>query len=193
MSEIVFLLEEVSAREFLKQLLPRVLPADREIPYRFIVFEGKQDLDRQIERRIRGYLNPQARFIVLRDQDNADCLELKRELSRRCGAAGRADVIIRIACRELESFYLGDLAAVEAAFGIRGLARRQNERKFREPDRLGSPSRELERLTTRRYHKVSGSRAIAAHLRLEESRSRSFGHLVDAIRRVSGNTAAARG
>ena len=78
MSEIVFLLEEVSAREFLKQLLPRVLPADREIPYRFIVFEGKQDLDRQIERRIRGYLNPQARFIVLRDQDNADCLELKR-------------------------------------------------------------------------------------------------------------------
>lgn len=41
MSEIVFLLEEVSAREFLKQLLPRVLPADRAIPYRFIVFEGK--------------------------------------------------------------------------------------------------------------------------------------------------------
>ncbi|HAX41693.1 MAG TPA: DUF4276 family protein [Bryobacteraceae bacterium] len=193
MSEIVFLLEEVSAREFLKQLLPRVLPADRAIPYRFIVFEGKQDLDRQIERRIRGYVNPQARFIVLRDQDNADCLELKKALSRKCEASGKNDVIVRIACRELESFYLGDLAAVEAAFGIRGLTQRQNERKFREPDRLGSPSQELERLTKRRYQKVSGSRAIAAHLRIEDSRSRSFGHLVDAIRRVSGNTAAARG
>lgn len=88
---------------------------------------------------------------------------------------------------------MGDLAAVEAAFGIRGLTQRQNERKFREPDRLGSPSQELERLTKRRYQKVSGSRAIAAHLRIEDSRSRSFGHLVDAIRRVSGNTAAARG
>jgi hypothetical protein len=193
MSEIVFLLEEVSAREFLKQLLPRVLPADREIPYRFIVFEGKQDLDRQIERRIRGYVNPQARFIVLRDQDNADCLGLKKALSRKCEASGKNDVIVRIACRELESFYLGDLAAVEAAFGIRGLTQRQNERKFREPDRLGSPSQELERLTKRRYQKVSGSRAIAAHLRIEDSRSRSFGHLVDAIRRVSGITAAARG
>lgn len=138
-------------------------------------------------------MNPQARFIVLRDQDNADCLELKKALSRICEASGKNDVIVRIACRELESFYLGDLAAVEAAFGIRGLTQRQNERKFREPDRLGSPSQELERLTKRRYQKVSGSRAIAEHLRIEDSRSRSFGHLVDAIRRVSGNTAAARG
>ena len=42
MKEIVFLLEEASARAMLETLLPRML-ADG-IRFRCIVFEGKQDL-----------------------------------------------------------------------------------------------------------------------------------------------------
>lgn len=185
MKEMVFLLEEASARELVAGLYPRVVPEAAGIRPRYIVFEGKQDLEKQMERRPRVYLNPEARFLVLRDQDSADCRRVKEALRRRCDAAGRPSAVVRIACRELEAFYLRDPAAVERAFRMTGLARRQEEQKFRKPDRLGSPSLELEKLTRNRYQKVSGFRAIAPHLELENARSESFRQLVEAMRRLA--------
>ena len=55
MRELVFLLEEPSAKAMLESLLPRLL--DSGIAYRCIPFEGKQDLEKQMTRKIRGYLN----------------------------------------------------------------------------------------------------------------------------------------
>jgi len=186
MKELVFFLEEESARALLASLLPRLIPADSPILARFIVFEGKQDLDRQLEAKLKGYLNRQARFIVLRDQDRADCRKVKQALVARCDRAVRPDAVVRIACRELESFYLGDLRAVELGLHIGGLSPKQNKAKFRDPDRLHSPSLELENLTNYRYQKVAGSRAISPHPDVEKPGSRSFRHLIQAIR----NTAA---
>lgn len=76
MTELVFLHEEESAKAMLEGLLPRILPP--EIHHRLIPFEGKQDLERQLLRKIRSYRNPQAHFIVMRDQgSHVDCRELK--------------------------------------------------------------------------------------------------------------------
>ena len=137
MKELVFLLEEESARAMLEGLLPRMLHAS--IHVRFITFEGKQDLEKQLAKRIRGYLNPQARFLVLRDQDSApDCVVVKRKLLMLCEGAGRQAVsLVRIACRELESMYLADLQALEQALSLKGLARQQGNTKFRN---LNSPT-----------------------------------------------------
>ena len=193
MTELVFFLEEESAKALLAGLLPRLIPAGSPIEARFIVFEGKQDLDRQLERKLKGYLNRHASFIVIRDQDRDDCRRVKRSLVTRCSNAGRPDTVVRIACRELEAFYLGDLLAVELGLGIRGLAGKQNKAKFRDPDRLVCPSRELEKLTSNRYQKVAGSRAIAPHLNLQAPRSRSFHHLIQAIRCASGDLLGSKG
>jgi len=182
--EIVFLLEEASAKELLEGIFSRIVPASARIFARYVVFDGKQDLEKQLARRIRGYLNPSARFIVLRDQDSAPNWSAPKDrLLDQCQAAGRSAVLVRIAVHELESFYLGDLLAVEKGLGLTGLASRQRSAKFRDPDRLGSPSRELAVLTKGLYQKVSGSRAIAPHLQIESPRSRSLCQLVDAIRR----------
>ena len=110
---LVFLLEEPSARELLKGLLPRVV--HQSVWIRYIVFEGKQDLEKNVIRRLRGWRAPNSVFVVLRDQDAADCLTVKRELVRKCEEAGKPETIVRIACRELESWYFGDLAAVGGA------------------------------------------------------------------------------
>jgi len=185
MKEVVFFLEEESAKALLEHVFPLVIPSKSQILPRFIVFEGKQDLQKQLERKLRGYLNPHARFIVMRDQDQADCRRVKRSLAALCTRAHRPETIVRIACRELEAFYLGDLRAVEAGLGVGGLAAKQNGAKFRDPDRVHLPSRELEKLTSHRYQKVAGSRAIAPHLDLEAPRSRSFHHLLQAIRSAS--------
>ena len=180
----MFLLEEESARAMLEGLLPKLLPPG--LPVRYLVFEGKQDLEGQLVRKIRGYRNPAARFLILRDQDaNPDCRVVKARLASLCRKAGKRNALIRIACRELESFYLADLAAVERALEMPGLSRRQGNRKYRSPDDLGSPSRELADMTRGRYQKVGGSRAIGPLLDPENSRSASFRNLVEGIRRTS--------
>lgn len=182
MTELVFFLEEASARALLDGLLPRLFPSNMHVIPRFIVFEGKQDLERQLVKKLRGYLNPKARFIILRDQDNERCARIKNALVDLCLAAGRPEAIVRIACREIGAFYLGDLRAVELAFQLRNVATKQERARHRNPDKIHSPSRELEKLTGNKYQKVAGSRAIAPHLELESPRSRSFHHLLQAIR-----------
>jgi hypothetical protein len=183
--EIVFLVEEESAKAMLNSLLPRLLPEG--VFFRIVPFEGKRDLQAQMTRRIRAYRNPQARFVVLQDQDShPDCRQLKHSLLRRCADSGRlGQCLVRIACSELESFYLADLAAVERALGIAGLQRRQHSRKFRAPDGLANPSAELRVLTGHRYQKVAGSALIGEHLTVGNDRSASFGNLVAGVRRLS--------
>jgi len=178
MSELVFLLEEPSAREMLKGFLPKVLPADVEC--RYIIFQGKQDMEKRLGARLRGYANPQAKFLVLRDKDSSDCTNVKAALQTICRAADKAHAIVRIACHELESWYLGDLAAVEQAFPNRKVARHQAGKKYRQPDQLANPSQELSRLVPE-YQKVSGSRSIGPHLSVAENHSHSFGVFVQTI------------
>ncbi len=176
---LVFLLEERSAREMLNGLLEKILPAD--VSWRCIIFEGKQDLEKQLVRRIRGYRVPGAKFIVLRDQDAADCHAIKARLKALCRRAGRPETFVRIACREIESWYLADLEAVGNALGIKKLARLQAKSKYRHPDKLQSPAKELEILTNGRYQKISGSRLIGRLLDPDNTRSHSFQVFLKAI------------
>ena len=182
MSELVFLLEEASAEEMLKGLLPRLLPADLSV--RYISFEGKSDLEKQLVRRLRGYLVPNAQFIVLRDKDAGDCRLIKAGLVVKCNDAGRPNALVRIACHELESWYLADLAAVELGLQIPRISEKQNQAKFRTPDSLANAAQELERLTNNRYQKVGGSRDIGPHLDLGNTRSHSFAVFIAGIRRL---------
>lgn len=186
MRKLIFLLEERSAKALLESLLPRILNVNENIQVRHIPFEGKQDLEKQLARKIRAYQNDQARFIVMRDQDNhPDCSALKHRLLDLCNESGKAGkCLVRIACMELETFYLADLQAVEQALQLQGLVKQQQTRKFRAPDLLGNPSKELRTLTGQRYEKVAGSRAIGQHLSLDNERSPSFRNLIAAIRRM---------
>ena len=183
MTNFVFMLEEPSARAMLEGLLPRLLPESAS--WRRIVFEGKQDLEKNIVRRIRGYRVPETLFVVMRDQDSGDCKEIKQKLSELCRKAGKPDTLVRIACRELESWFLADLAAVEKGLELAGIAKHQKKKKYRAPDYIGSPSYELERLTNGIYQKVSGSRSIGPFLDLRNRRSNSFRVFVEGIRQLS--------
>lgn len=183
MRELVFFLEEESAKAMLDSMLPRFL--DPSIIVRCIPFEGKQDLEKQLLKRLRGYVNPNARFVVLRDQDgNPDCGAVKQKLFQLVTASGKATTtLIRIACRELETFYLADLEAVQLVTGKPGIAALQARAKYREPDLLGNPSQELRDLSDGAYQKVNGSREIGKHLRLDNERSKSFKNLIGAVKR----------
>jgi len=187
MITLVFFLEEPSAKALLESLLPRFIPAHRFL-LRFVPFEGKRDLEDQLVRKIRGWRTPNTHFIVLRDQDSAKCRDVKEHLVELCKRAGRPETLVRVACREIESWYLGDLKAVEEALGVTHLSSKQGQKKYRDPDRLESPSHELERLTHSCYQKISGSRAIGQVLSLdiETNRSRSFNVFLNGLRKLTG-------
>jgi len=92
--------------------------------------------------------------------------------------------LVRIACHELESFYFGDLDAVEKGLGITNIVRYKNKAKYRDPDSIINPSYELEKLTNGSYQHVMGSRSIAPHLSLDKNTSHSFNALISGIRKL---------
>ena len=181
---LVCLLEEPSAKEMLEGILPRFL--DDGITVKYIVFDGKQDLEKNIEKRLKFWKQSNSGFLVMRDKDSGDCIVIKNNLIDKIEKSGQIEnSVIRIACHELESFYLGDLSAVEKGLKINGLARLQSKSKFREPDKLSNPSEELYKLTKNKYQKVAGSRAIAPHLKIDRTnKSYSFNMLLQGIKKL---------
>ena len=184
MRHLVFLLEELSAKEMLKGVLPKILPEGVHV--KFIVFEGKQDLEKQLERKLKAWQQPNSVFLVMRDKDSGNCSVIKRQLLAKVTASGKQEVtLVRIACCELESFYLGDLNAVEQGLSIPNLAKKQGEKKFRTSDLLSNAAQELQKLTQRKYQKVSGSRSIGPYLKTDGSNcSHSFNVLIDGIQKL---------
>jgi len=175
---LVFLLEEPSAQDALQAWVPTWLPAS--VTPHYLVFQGKQDLERRMVLRMRHWLLPDSRFIVMRDQDSGDCGRVKAALVERCHAAGRRDAIVRVACHELESFFVGDWQAVADAFGKPALARLAAKAAYRDPDTIESPSQELARHLNG-YQKRDGARRIAPLIDPERNRSRSFHALRSAV------------
>lgn len=184
--KIVFLLEEPSAQTFLEALLPRLLP---DLNFQCIAHEGKQDLEKRFHIKIKGWNEPDVRFVILRDQDSSDCTKAKDYFVSKCQSMKTKNVLVRIACKTIESWYLGDLHAVEKALAINGLHKQQNKTKFRNPDKLGNPTEVLQRITNKRYQKVSGSREIGKHFHLEENSnaSHSYNVFIKGIRSLAAN------
>lgn len=184
MTYLVCMLEEPSAEEMLKVVLSEILPQTVHVIY--MVFEGKQDLEKRLETRLREWQLPNTYFLVMRDQDSGDCVSIKTELAKRVSQSGKSgQTLIRIACRELESFYLGDLQAVERGLNLNHVARQQDKQKYRHPDQIANASVDLAGLTNNLYQKVQGSRLIARHLRLDGSNtSHSFNVLISGIQKL---------
>ena len=178
MINLVFLLEEPSAKETLDCLLPRILPAN--ISFLCIPHEGKQDLEKSIRVKLRHWTVPDTWFVVIRDKDQEDCAQLKYRLQTLCEACGRPQTLIRIAVHELESWFLGDLAAVGKAYNMPNLGKKQSGKKYRDPDALANAQEELKKLV-KGYQKMAGARAIAPHLCLESNTSTSFQQLLSGL------------
>jgi hypothetical protein len=183
MMQLVCMLEERSAAEMLKVVLKKLLP---NTVIKCIVFEGKQDMEKRVEKRLRYWQQPNTYFLVMRDKDSGDCRSIKRKMAQKVQNSGKMDkTLIRIACHELESFYLGDLSAVEKGLHLKSISKQQNKRKYRTPDQLSNAAAELDKLTKEKYEKLQGSRCIAPHLKLDGTNtSHSFNALICGIRNL---------
>ena len=179
MGRVVFLVEEPSIHEALRGIIPKLFPDWREYEHwQCVPHEGKSDLQKSTPRKLRAWREP---GVILRDLDGADCIIVKENLRKICHEAGRPDTLIRIVCNELESWFLGDMAAVSSASGNPKLRNLNLKAKFREPDKLQNAAKELRKLLPQ-YSKVSGARDIAKHMNINVNKSHSFGVFAEGLR-----------
>lgn len=182
---LVFLLEEPSMKLLLEGLLPRLMPgwvAGQH--FLCVAHQGKSDLDLSIPRKLSAWQYPGDRFVIVRDNDAADCVAVLKKIKGLCAVAGRPDTLVRLACQELEAWYLGDLEAVAAAFEQPKANTPALRKRFANPDSWEKPSVELKRLVPS-FQKGAGARAMAQHLRNpEHNRSHSYGKFVTGVQRV---------
>jgi chromosomal replication initiation ATPase DnaA len=134
---IVFLVEDYSMRQFLDGILPR-LGFDEHI-FEIKHHRGKEDLISHLDKIIPSLSKRAQQIIVIIDQDKQDCVALKNEIKEKM-AWCFCEYKIRIACYELEAWFLGDMAAI-AKCSPRFKARSfQGKKKYRDVDNIEKPS-----------------------------------------------------
>lgn len=184
---IIFLLEEPSMRVLLDDWLPRIFPGwvDGQ-HFQCVPHEGKSDLDRSIPIKLANWRIPGDRFVVVRDNDGADCIKLKAKLKALCVKAGRPETLVRLVCQELEGWYIGDLAALAAAFAAEKVDTPAHRKRFADADSWLKPSLEVKRLVPA-FQKNSGARAMAQHLSVHGNRSHSARAFIEGVRRLAAD------
>ncbi|MDR3090002.1 MAG: DUF4276 family protein [Desulfobulbaceae bacterium] len=156
---------------------------------------------KQAPARLKGYascLKDSWRILVLVDRDDNNCVELKAKLEEMAAKAGlltksaasqeqHFQVINRIAIEELEAWFFGDWASVQAAYP-RVSAAISKKAGFRDPDAIGGGTWEaLERVLKRAGYfsgglrKIELARSVAAHMQPNRNSSRSFQVFASAI------------
>jgi len=168
----------------LERLLPRLMPS---LPFICVTHEGKQDLEKSIPRKLRAWTEPGVLFVVVRDNDIGDCHELKTRLVGLCREAGREDTLIRIACQELEAWYLGDPEALASAYGRPVLRELSRKARYRDPDAVQKPSAALAELVPE-FQKISGARLMGTRLTEAGNRSHSYRTFLEGIRRIASGS-----
>jgi len=179
---IIFMTEEASMEATLRTLLPKLFQDFREFEHWLILHhQGKSDLERSYPRKMTEWREPGVRFIILRDNDGADCLALKQRLVSKVpdNAPG---YLVRIVCQQLEGWLIGDMDAVAAAYPA--AARHQSFRKLSksDPDSLTNASELIWQLTGTQA-KINRASMIAKHMQPTTNRSISFRVFVNGINR----------
>lgn len=196
-----FLLEGQSDEIALRIILPKILPEN--ITYDFHVFQSKDDMIKKLPKRLRGYrrwLPPNWRIVILLDNDRGDCVALKEKLatialqegfesSSATGMYGQFNIIIRLAIQELEAWFFGDFAAINAAYP-RVSTRLKKNRHYRDPDGIANPSKVLEKIFQKAGYysgglpKKEAARRISENMAPMQNCSKSFQIFRDTLLRI---------
>lgn len=172
---------------FLRGLLPRILPPDYLLDINCFIrpHEGKSHLQKSIPRKMKSYphFGYAVKVLVVHDQDANDCRKLKQALIDQLSTQTAIPSLVRIACRELENWYLGDLDALQEVLQLPiGDRVSSRQAKFRLPDLLNG-TEEVKRLTGN-FSKIQVARHMGRIISLESNQSQSFGHFITGLNKI---------
>lgn len=183
--------EEPSVKEVLDTILPKIITESTF--FKVYPHQGKKDLENAIKKVIPSISKtPGARIIISRDQDESNCLDVKAHLEELVKTNIFCPYKIRIVCKELESWFLGDVNAIEKAFPRFKSEHLVNKSEVRDVDSIVKPSSYLLRVipefSKREYlPKIETAERIAPFLDIDNNTSRSFNQMIQAIRYLVEN------
>jgi hypothetical protein len=181
--QVEILVEEPSMKNFLTGLLPQILPDGYVLNGNCFIraHEGKQDLQKSIPHKVKAFQNfsKPTKLIVVQDKDSNDCLQLKNELVNLITSSGNLPYLVRIACQELESWYLGDMQAIESVYPKFKASKYAKLAKFRNPD-FCNASDEIKQIVPE-FQKGFASHEIIKHMNIIDNQSVSFNQFVKGL------------
>lgn len=181
--------EELSAKKVLDVLIPKIIPDNTS--FKVYPHQGKRDLEKAFQDTIPSISRiPGSRIIVTLDQDSGDCKDVKRHIKELIGLNCHCEYLIRIACRELEAWYLGDLKAIHDVYPRFRPDKYQNRSNLRNVDSIVSPDKYLLRIVPElkirsSLPKIEVAELISPFLNIENNRSTSFNQMIQAVRKLS--------
>lgn len=180
MTSLIILVEEESMEATLDVILKKLNVSKDK--FFILVHEGARDLEKKLSYNLRSWKIPNIKFLILRDNDNADCIARKQALKDRIIDSGvKNQTIIRIVCQELEAWFLGDPIALERAGYIKQGSRPNSLRG--KVDDKPNPSALLTNLNkSKTIGKVIRAKEIAPHLDLNKNHSASFNHTIQSLK-----------
>ncbi len=187
LERIEILTEEPSMEEFLKILLPKIVPSHWILDQNYFIrkHEGKSDLHKSIPKKMKAFSNnfyQKTGIFILQDQDSNNCKLLKQQIQNLCNINNPCPVLIRIICTELESWYLGDMQAIEQAYPTFKATTHQNKAKYRNPDNIANAGEELQKILPT-FKKIESAKKIAHFIDIQNNKSTSFQQFVNGIQK----------
>ena len=180
--------EEVSFEKFARHLFSRLIP---DVDVRIYPHQGKQDLERALRTTLPVISKRQgARILVTRDQDSDNCRTLKKKLLELFSGQCFCTYKIRIVCRELECWMLGDMEAIAKAYPRFKPEQFKYKADFRNVDIIAdAPDRLLRMIPelklNRSLPKITFASNVAPHMNTDANTSVSFKHFVTAVRQLT--------
>ena len=185
---LYILTEELSIKNVFDIILPKILPSD--FGFRILVHQGKSDLENALTDKITSLSKiTGAKILITIDQDNNDCKQLKNKIIGIIGENYACEYKIRIVCKELESWLLGDLLAIEKAFPRFKSASIAKKAQIRDVDKINKPSNFLLRIIPeykdrKKIPKLEFSKKTAQFLDITNNKSTSFNNTIEAIKQL---------
>jgi hypothetical protein len=177
--DIVVFVEEPSAYEIARAVVRKLGLLERVT---ILKHRGAGDLERSFAGKIANDPFPNSKFLILRDADNRNCKALKRDLWERIPRGKRGRAVIRIACQELESWYLAQPDALVAAGAL--ASEIPKRRLSGNVDAISDPKRIFLRHAHNRGQ-IEHARRIGPELDVFSTRSTSFKHFVSGLRMLA--------
>lgn len=178
--------EEASAKNVFEILLPKLLPETTY--FRIYPHQGKQDLEKALRTTVPSISKiPGSKILITRDQDAANCIDVKKKIDSIIKLNCQCDYYIRIVCKELESWFLGDLAAIKLAYPRFKPEQHQEKADLRDVDLITNANHYLlkiipEYTSWETLPKLQVSENISPFLDLDKNTSVSFNNTIKAIR-----------
>jgi hypothetical protein len=179
--------EEESAKKVFDIILPKLFPG---LDFRVYKHQGKQDLENALRKTLPVLCkSPYNRILITRDQNSSDCRLVKQCLKDLIKLNCISPVMIRIICRELESWFLGDLNALKLAFPRFSPEYYVNKRTFKKVDLLHNPDQHLLKIIPelkgkKFFPKVEMAEKLTPLLNIEQNNSISFTNTINGLRKL---------